>query len=354
MESCWPLCPRHRRYLSLIYVGVFILIPSILLIISEDGSISYGNFDLTQTRAPPRLCFVILSSNLTKGRVRPMMEAWGNSVRYYPAISDFYFLSIEDPAMSDLPSIDLPPSYSDLYPKLVYLKPHEVSVQLVIKDAYAMEYCVTNTSADWCFRLMDDLYINEEGLDDFIEHLRTLPDPRTTAMVFGNCMDTKTVQFYLQGGSGYMFSRRAAELMVAQKNDWIVNVREWEDFHLTNFLTSLNLTSQDVDSPYFTGHFIRWAWWDRFKWNNTEIDFPDCPDEIPEQRECSHRLFPYHKVVFVHALKAYMTEPRWQKWFAEAPRDAWLYYGGTGFNICRGKFAIPAPNQPARALETVL
>jgi hypothetical protein len=299
-----------------------------------------SGFRVVGSRSYPKLAFVIITSHFSEKRVRPLMQMWGNSVRRHRAISNFVFLSIESPAMKDLPSITVPAAYRGLYPKLRHHKPGHVSVQLVMKDAYVMEYCVKNTSADWCFRLMDDLYINEPGLDGFVEYLMALPDPRTTIMVLGNCMDTPSVKFYLQGGSGYAFSRRAAELMVERKDQWITSVQEWEDFHLTHFLTGVGLTSQMIDSVYFTGHFIRWAWWGRFRWNNP-IDYPDCPAVLRREAQCNHQMFPYHKMVFIHALKDYMKQQNWREWFTKMPRDAVVYYIGTGIRICRGNLSSP-------------
>jgi hypothetical protein len=163
----------------------------------------------------PKLGFLFLTSNVTtRVRVPGMMSHWGDRLRYHPAVSTFVFASIEDPSFSYLPSASVFPHYAKLLTRLRHVPPTNIGVRLLIKDIFTMEYCVRNTSADWCFRLMDDLYINEAAFDDFVRWIAARPNPRTTPYVIGNCLLHPRVDFYLQGGSGYGFSRYAAERLV--------------------------------------------------------------------------------------------------------------------------------------------
>jgi hypothetical protein len=96
-----------------------------------------------------KLAFFIISSGSTNAvRVPSLMQYWGNRMRRHPSISDFYFLSIDIPQLAHLPSIRVPKSWERLYSRLKYYEPRSVGVQLCIKDAYALEYCAKNTSAD--------------------------------------------------------------------------------------------------------------------------------------------------------------------------------------------------------------
>jgi hypothetical protein len=217
-----------------------------------------------------------------------------------------------------------------------------------MNDAYALEYCATNTSADWCFRLMDDVYVNEEGIEWMLKWLASLDDPRTTAMVFGNCMPTASCEFYLQGGSGYGFSRRAAQMMVDVKQDWITSINTVEDFHITQFIRHLDVPSWKCESPFFTGHFMRWALWLRWNWHSRQYFMP-CPLRLQKEAVCAHSLYPYHKVVFVHSLRTHMTQDRWHTWMKAAPRTTMFFYSGSGYQICEAQ-----PGQMEAALRRIV
>ena len=280
--------------------------------------------------------FVITSNQSNAERVVPLMEMWGYRMRNYSRVAAFKFMSIEAPGLEQFPSLEVPRRYKDLYENLTHKPSQYYQFDLTIKDAYALSYCVRNTTAGWCFRLMDDTYVNDEGFDAFVAHLDALPDPFEKEIVLGNCMTCRPTGWYLQGGSGMVFSRRAAERFLDFQDEWITALNVFEDFHVIRIAEQLGLTSHDADCPYFSGHFLRRKWWQRFSWNNSD-NFPLCPESLANESYCNHRLFPYHKVAFVHALKNFMTQQLWRNWFDRMPRDAMMYYIGTTLHICRAR-----------------
>ena len=57
---------------------------------------------------------------------------------------------------------------------------------------------------------MDDTYVNFDRYEEFLDWLRHRKNPQTELMAFGNWLSWGQGTYYLQGGSGYIFSRRAA------------------------------------------------------------------------------------------------------------------------------------------------
>jgi hypothetical protein len=263
-----------------------------------------------------------------------MMTYWGNRIREHPAVSDFLFASIEDPAFSHLPSAVVFPHYAKLLLHLRYFTPDNPAVRLLIKDIFAMEYCVRNTIADWCFRLMDDLYINEAAFSDFLGWLTARQNPRSTAYVIGNCVMNPSIGFYLQGGSGYALSRFAAQRLVDVYEEWLINVDTLEDFYITSFIKSLGIQSQDCDCPYFSGHFLNHFQWRHWQWRRKSIR--KCPETIRKERFCAHRLVPVKKLVFIHSLKHFMSHEYWAKWMENVPDDVMIHYVDSGISFCFG------------------
>jgi hypothetical protein len=317
-------------------VGFIVFLLQILVVPPPITDIGFSSD--VQSIALPKLGFFFLTSNITtRTRVLDMMKYWGDRVRHHPAVSDFVFASIEDPAFAHLPSIDVFPRYSALSAKYRDFRPDKVGIgiQLIIKDIFVMDYCVHNTSADWCFRLMDDLYVNEAAFDDFVTWIALHPNPRTTPYMLGNCLLHKDVDFYLQGGSGYCFSRNAAERIVAVADEWIPKIDLWEDFYITKFIKSVGVRSETCDSPYFSGHFIRWALWGRWNWTSAFVD--NCPQSLPKEKFCDHQLVPVKKLVFIHSLKYWMTQERWANWMAAVPNNAMIYYVESAPTFCFGQ-----------------
>jgi hypothetical protein len=231
----------------------------------------------------PSLGLFFLTSNITtRTRVTGMMETWGNHIRHHPAVTAFIFASIEDPAYSYLPSVKVFPHYSKLYSRLRFTSWRNIGVQLIIKDVFTMEYCVRNTTADWCFRLMDDLYVNEAAFDDFVEWIASHPNPRSTPYIIGNCVTHPSTGFYLQGGSGYCFSRAAAERLVETYEEFIPGINIPEDMYLTKFIKMLGLDSQACDCPYFSGHFIGYGLWKQWNWTKKFVG--DCPPTLQKEQ----------------------------------------------------------------------
>jgi hypothetical protein len=293
------------------------------------------DFDGSRISRLPKLGFFFLTSNITtRARVPGMMASWGDRIRHHPAVSDFVFASIEDPTFSYLPSADVFPHYAKLLTRLRHFSPSNIGVRLLVKDIFTIEYCVRNTSADWCFRLMDDLYVNEDAFDDFVHWIAARPNPRTTPYVIGNCLLTRQVGFYLQGGSGYAFSRFAAERLVEVYEEWLLGIDMWEDFYITKFIKSLGIRSQACDCPYFSGHFIRWALWLRWKWTSRFV--PQCPQKLQTEKYCAHRIVPVRKLVFIHSLLTFMTHERWVEGMKKVPENAMIYYNESAPIFCFG------------------
>ena len=290
--------------------------------------------DLDQRR---RFAIFILTSGSTNyQRIPQLMNMWGYRMMNYSRVSDFKFLTIDVPGFEQFSSLSVPQSYRKLYKNLTKRPKRYYNFDLAIKDAWALLDCVKNTTAAWCFRLMDDTYVNPEGFKMFVENLDTLGDPWEKEIILGNCLARNRRKWFLQGGSGIVFSRRAAERFIEFHEEWITSLNIHEDGHITRIAERFGITSQSADSPFFAGHFLDPGVWQNFSWNSP-TDFPICPEVVGTERHCNHHLIPYHNVAFLHCIPAFMNQEAWQTWFKNVPRDAMMYFTGKTFQLCRAR-----------------
>jgi hypothetical protein len=206
---------------------------------------------------------------------------------------------------------------------------------LIVKDLTYADHCLTSTKADWCFRLCDDAYGSINAFDKLLESLYQMGDPKTQTMVVGNCVHkSEGPTWWLQGGAGWAMSRRAIKEFLGFGDEWALNASLQEDAHFSKALIRLGLNSTQVDSPYFSGHFLWPEEYQVWDWKNSEI-YKLCPEEIAPQTFCSHRLVPYSDIVFHHSARFYMGHKNWTDWLADVPDDAMIWYDNRTLRICR-------------------
>ena len=278
----------------------------------------------------PRISWYIISSRRSNKRIRSLMSTWGEKIRNDTSTASFNFVSIESPGFEKYSSITVPKRIEAFRPLMTRTDWSDRHGFLVFKNAAILEHCVKNTSADWCMRCCDDLYVHMEGYKLFLRHLASLPDPRTVPMMFGNCLDLGE-KWFLQGGSGYVFSRKAVEMFLEFEDDWIINAYGSEDVHLARIGIRLNITSAMADSTFFTGHFSSRDYsgiWNRCR---------ECPERVEPEPYCNHSLIPLRNVAFFHDKAQRFTPEKWQSWLKNVPENAMMYYEQCSMRICCGR-----------------
>jgi hypothetical protein len=157
-------------------------------------------------------------------------------------------------------------------------------------------------------------------------------------MAAGCCINrAENSSWWLQGGSGWAISRHATEEFLKFGADWAMNATLQEDVYFSEALVRLGLDSEQVNSPYFSGHFLWPSEFEKWDWENERI-YRLCPEKIERQDVCNHKLVPYRSVVFHHSARLYMGHKDWDEWLAKVPDDAMIWYDNRTFRICRRRF----------------
>jgi hypothetical protein len=184
------------------------------------------------------------------------------------------------------------------------------------KFFFSLRFFLENTTARWFYRATDDTIINFAKLGRFLSGVEMEHDPLTELVFLGNCVSNGRLSFP-QGGSGYLISRRGAEILAPLTRTFVSAMWVPEDIAFEPFLQSLNVTMPSVTSPFFCGHTFgrenllriqRGQWW----------RFPKCPPQQGRSaRFCQPFLSPIREIVFFH---------EWGGEFVEGPQNARIVF----------------------------
>jgi hypothetical protein len=208
---------------------------------------------------------------------------------------------------------------------------------MAVKDLMCAHHCARESGADWCIRLTDDVHMHRKALPRFFEWLATRGDPTTQVMVFGNCHSYQfwraKLGWYLQGGSGWGFSRHAARRFLDIGEKWVLGLNIWEDFYFAEALNTLGLTAKECNCPFFAGLLMSKKKYQRWNWKDPEM-VQNCPAVI-EDNTCGVEPFPYRDVLFHHTTGFDMGQQGWAEWLAAVPDYAMVYSVLEQLVICR-------------------
>jgi len=186
-------------------------------------------------------------------RANTMFELWGNEYqKWQPSPEQRVFLvSSNGSPNNSLPCLSLPSNYQKMRDSL-FVGEYGPHFDRCIKRVYSVDYFVHNTTADFLALITDDVYVDLENLKEFINDMYSYGDPKTEPMVFGHCIDVEWV--YLQGGSGYILSRRAAELMIRYGYEHMNALFEYDDIYFTRWFMKLGISMYETSSDRVIGH----------------------------------------------------------------------------------------------------
>jgi hypothetical protein len=278
------------------------------------------------------LAFYIVTCKSSEHRLSPLIDSWGHYLESQPRVQ-LFFLSIESSEFGWLANRSVPmlpkfTSFEDRMPGFGY---YQIQARMTVKDAIFIDHCFRESKAQWCFRFTDDVFLNMPAFPDFLRWLEAIGNPNTDVMVIGNCVGG----WYLQGGSGYGFSRAAAETFLGFVDDWLSNMHYEEDYYIGDAARRMGRSSAQCNSPFFSGHFLTEETWRNWNWSDPAC-FQKCPATLEPEPHCNHSIVPYHKGFIHHAMGWFMSQREWQKWMNDAPVNSMIWYKDGTFHICRG------------------
>jgi len=119
----------------------------------------------------------------------------------------------------------------------------------------ALRHFLFQTSSGWFFRIVGDTAINFDTVHEVLRDLNDRFDPNVDRVIQGGCLG-KYELTYIQGGSGFLFSRRAAYDLL-QDWHWIQSNAVYyknDDRLLSVYLGRVNISFFEASNRFFAGH----------------------------------------------------------------------------------------------------
>lgn len=116
------------------------------------------------------------------------------------------------------------------------------------------EYFLKNTSADFFINPTDDVIVDAIRINQLAYILGEKYDTFTDLIMLGNCQTTHINFSYFQGGTGYIMTRKMAQLFIHFGHKWFIESNGPDDFEISRFLKYINKKPSDGAIPYMVGH----------------------------------------------------------------------------------------------------
>ena len=193
----------------------------------------------------------VMSSNSSFHRAKEFEDLWKKSLvftaQYKIFTSDIFQTGNPNHINLNLHQIN---KDFDTYP-LIFIRRN--SLDLIFKFYFVLDYFLTHSKNEYLIRLTDDVFINFNKLSNFlfeIDQNRFLT--KNNLVIKGFCIYTS--QFFLQGGSGYFFSRKAAIVFKKIYYDLLRTNSVYEDWVVGSYIMKINPSFSTSHSNKFIGH----------------------------------------------------------------------------------------------------
>ena len=265
-------------------------------------------------------------------RALPMYYNWGEYVKKHSNIDNVFLVSNNGCPKVPLTCIKPTEWYSqslldDNIPDFVVQFRDVISKRL-----YSMEKMLSNNAFEWLLSVTDDVKINIKNLPRMIKILNFKYKPRDDVIVKGNGIDLLSLPF-LQGGSGFIISRKAAEEILKMKHWILYDSFLVDDMRFSEVWKRLGLRMRNISSGFFLGHQF-----DDF--NDEIIDhnfkiIPNCP-LINPQRSCGYNFHHLKDLTIFHTIWNHTQLDLLSKTiFGNIPNNLYWYQNGVFPSICK-------------------
>lgn len=212
-----------------------------------------------------KLFFGIVTMERSSDRRTMMMNAWINEI--VKKGHDYGFCT-ENPIEEDV-------KWIPLKNWMKYPRKYDDNIDRENKRITMAEYFLKNTTADFYVNPCDDVFVDSSRVDELAEKLGRKYDTDNDLVFLGNCLrHNNHLETFLQGGSGYILTRKMAEKFVELSAQWINDTRSYDDLEVNKFLNYLNQTPKDAAAPYMAGFGFPMLDYGDFNFDNLKT----CPD----------------------------------------------------------------------------
>ena len=232
-----------------------------------------------------------MTSNGSRNRVNNQMKTWVNEFREKIS-NNAYYINV------DGSPLDIAP-YTEISNYLKEIGKNNIKnycLNIALKRLGSIEFFLHNTTSDWVWLTCDDSYLEVERVGDLISDLYSRGNPNKDIILNGHCCWISIP--FLQGGSGYIFSRKAAEEFWSFRDEFLKLEECQDDLQLTKFIKNKKLKLNSISNSRLMGT--------RFSEKNIRLikegnfsSVQTCPIII-NKGLCSEELKPLSKLTIIH------------------------------------------------------
>ena len=181
------------------------------------------------------------------------------------------------------------------------LKSRYKDIDLFVKDYFLLSYFYYETNYRWVYRGVDDTAINVNYIKKYFKQLESKYNPLKEKVILGNCLIDRIYSF-LQGGSGYIFSRKAVKEMLPHFKAVIDECNVPEDVLHNRFLEFLGISLSKASSEHMIGHSFFNDDYSRI-YKNDFSGIIKCPKPIKvSKNQCRKFHSPVNQLLILHQL----------------------------------------------------
>lgn len=130
------------------------------------------------------------------------------------------------------------------------------------------------------------------------------PEPAAyTQAIIKGCCTSDRFEYYGQGGTGYLLSRRAVEIYNENWQQYFTTFRNFEDRAINELISKARVSFKDLSSTFFIGDRIKKQFLNYMKEGNFQ-SLPICPKNHP-YTQCANEFYMLNKVASVHKVDDY-------------------------------------------------
>ena len=207
-----------------------------------------------------------------------------------------------------------------------------------LKRITALKYFLEQTNHEWFLSATDDIVIDVNSFEVMIKELDGMYNPHSDNVFQGHCL-YNAMRHYLQGGSGYLFSRSAAKVFYENyAYKWLYEIQAWDDVYSSRITDFLRIPIKNTASPYMFGVKFP-ASLEMEKPNLLSRITQKCPYHPVEDNECKLGLVPLTKLTILHTSPTRNTSIIFNNILKirSQANDLYFYNHDVSMRICRGE-----------------
>lgn len=320
--------PAKKRYYLIIS---FILLAFIELFLSSKLFIIYSlnerNVPLIKSNVSKgvKIFFGIITSEHSWYKRKVMKETWIDDIVRQGHDYTYCTLNRIEPEMHWIPLKN--------WTNIGLLTNKPADIDRMQKRITMAEYFLKNTSCDFFINPCDDVFVDSERIGQLASILRSKYNTNEDMVMLGHCIFHCFVGgTFLQGGAGYLMSRKMATKFVYFAEKWLKESTTYDDVEITRFLSYVNQTPKDCASHFFAGfgfHALK-------KHDYDPKILPFCPNVT--EPLCGTGVMKFEDVYIVHPDLPLM-KPSLKTWinFKNMLKDKKYHFGWYSNRNCRTK-----------------